>query len=246
MFNYDAFTQAVVSANKELYEYINTHLSSSDFEKSQTIGFGGDDSLNIDLIAENIFIRHLEKFGDIFSEEVGLLSNKTNIKIIIDPLDGSNNFYSQLPYYGTSVALELNGEIKAGYVCNLINANLIYKVLDKNKVISILNNKEINNIEVRNPNIGIFERAYAYPEVCKKFYENDIKYRSCGAVALSLASASNYMFVIFSGKLREFDIAAGLYISSNLFIHQDDEFLIIAKSEQNLSLIKEIIKNNRL
>lgn len=246
MFNYEAFTKAVVNANKELYEYINTHLSSLDFKSSQTIGYGGDKSLNIDLLAENIFIKHLQKFGDIYSEEVGLLSNNSKIKIVIDPLDGSNNFYSQLPYYGTSVALQIHGETHAGYVCNLINASLIYKVQNKKKTISILSNKQIKHFDIINPKIGIFERAYAYPKICKKLFENDIKYRSCGAVALSLANAQNYKFVIFAGKLREFDIAAALYISSNLFIHQDDEFLIIAKSEQNLLLIKEIIKNNRL
>ncbi len=246
MFNYEAFTKAVVNANKELYEYINTHLSSSDFKESHTIGYGGDNSLNIDLIAENIFIKYLKNFGDIYSEELGLLSSKSNIKIIIDPLDGSHNFLSQLPYYGTSVALKIDEEIKAGYVCNLVDKTLTYKVLDRSKKISILNNKEIKEYEVKDPNIGIFERAYAYPEICKKLFENDIKYRSCGAVALSLANAKNHMFVIFAGKLREFDIVAALYINSNLFIHQDNEFLIIAKSEQNLLLIKEIIKNNRL
>lgn len=246
MFDYNSFTNAVIEANKELYEYINTHMSSFDLEESKTIGFGGDNSLNIDLIAENIFINHLQKFGDIYSEEVGLLSSNSNIRIIIDPIDGSNNFKSQLPYYCTSVALEIDKKIKAGYVFNLVNASLIYKVLGELNEISLLTNKKLKIYNIDNPSVGIFERAYAYPYICEKLYKNGIKFRSPGAAALSLASAKNFKFVIFAGKVREFDIAAGLYISSNLFIHKDDEFLIMAKTKQILLLIKEIIKNNRL
>ena len=54
----NSFIEAVILANKELYTYINTNLSLNDYEYTNTIGFGGDNSLKIDLIAENIFIKH--------------------------------------------------------------------------------------------------------------------------------------------------------------------------------------------
>lgn len=246
MIDYNAFTSAVIEANKELYEYINTHLSSFDLEESSTIGYGGDNSLNIDIYAENVFIKYLSSFGDIYSEEIGLVSSNSDITIIIDPIDGSHNFQSSLPYYGTSVALKVQGEIKAGFVCNLANATLIYKVNSESKHISLIDFKDIKFFESISPSIGIFERAYAYPKICEELSNNGMKYRSPGATALSLASAKKFTFVIFAGKVREFDIAAALYISGELFIHQDDEFLIVTKSKQNLLLIKEIIKNNRL
>ncbi len=173
MFDYNSFTNAVIKANKELYEYINTHMDSSDLEESSTIGYGGDNTLNIDLIAENIFIKHLDSFGDIFSEEAGQLTSNSNIKIIIDPLDGSHNFLSGLPYYGTSVALKIDNETKAGYVVNLVNHIMIYKVNDILNQIDILNNKSIDSIEIKNPQIGIFERAYSYPNVIKKLNEKN-------------------------------------------------------------------------
>jgi len=242
MFDYNSFTNAVINANKELYEYINTHMDSSDLEESSTVGYGGDNTLNIDLIAENFFIKHLSSFGDIFSEEAGLLSSNSNIKIIIDPLDGSHNFLSQLPYYGTSVALKIDNKTKAGYVVNLINHIMIYKVNDNLKQIDILNNNNIDFNEVKNPQIGIFERAYSYPNVVKKLNNKKLKFRSPGAVAISLAYAKNYNFVLFAGRIRSFDIEAALYICSNLFIHQDAEFLIMAKNQYYLTLVKEIIK----
>ncbi len=242
MFDYNSFTKAVIRANKELYEYITTHMVLNDLKESKTIGYGGDNTLVIDLIAEKIFIRYLENFGDIFSEEAGLLSSNSNIKIIIDPLDGSHNFLSSLAYFGTSVALQLDGITKAGYVCNLSNATLIYKDNIESKQISIINEKEIRLFNIKNPKIGIFERSYAYPNICQKLKEKSMKYRSPGAIALSLANANNYTFVLFCGMIREFDIAASLYICNNLFIHQEKEFLIISKKEEEFALIKEIIK----
>ena len=246
MIDYNSFTKAVIRANKELYEYINTRLSSFDLEESNTIGFGGDNSLNIDISAEKIFIKHLSSFGDIYSEEVGLLSSNSNVKIIIDPIDGSHNFQSQLPYYGTSVALQIDGVSKAGYVCNLANATMIYREDGDIKEISLIDESEYKSILLEKSAFSIFERAYAYPKICEALYENKIKFRSPGAAALSLANARNYTFVLFAGKIREFDIAAAIHICDNLFIHKDDEFLIVTKSEQILELIKGIIKNNRL
>lgn len=76
----------------------------------------------------------------------------------------------------------------------------------------------------------------------QKLNKKRIKFRSPGAAALSLSYANNCQFVIFAGKVREFDVAAALYICSDLFIHQDPEFLIIAKTEPYLLSIKEIIK----
>lgn len=246
MFDYNFFTKAVIKANQELYGYINTHMSSYDLKESNTTGYGGDNSLEIDLKAEKIFIKHLSSFGDIYSEEVGLLSSQSNIKIIIDPLDGSHNFQAQLPYYGTSVALKIDDKLKAGFVCNLVNTTLIYRTNSNIKIINLKDEKEIKYFNLESSSIGIFERAYAYPNICKKLYENGIKYRSPGAAALSLADARKFNFVLFAGKIREFDIAASLYINKDLFTYCDDEFLIVTKNEQNLLQIKEIIKNNRL
>lgn len=167
MFDYNSFTNAVIKANKELYEYINTQMSPFDLNESKTIGYGGDKTLNIDIIAEEIFIKHLSLFGDIFSEEIGLISSNSNIKIIIDPLDGSHNFLSQIPYYGTSVALQIDGITKAGYVTNLSNSTIIYRDDKKIKHISLLDNSDIKTYNIKEPQIGIFERAYSYPKICK-------------------------------------------------------------------------------
>ena len=242
-FDKKTFIEAVILANKELYTYINTNLSSKDYEYTNTTGFGGDNSLKMDLLAENIFIKHLEKFGNIYSEECGQLSSNKEYTFVIDPLDGSNNFYSKLPYYGTSVALQKDGKTIAGFVTNLVSAVLTYKAFDEEvKQVSLIDLKELELKEVGKTKISIFERAYKYPEICEKLHENNIKYRCLGAVALSLSDTRNYDFVLYAGEIRIFDIAAALYICNDFFIHKTDKFLLICKNKEKFELIKEFIK----
>lgn len=239
----NSFIEAVILANKELYTYINKNLSLNDYEYTNIIGFGGDNSLKIDLIAENIFIKHLEKFGNIFSEERGFLDTQKEFTIVIDPLDGSNNFYSNLPYYGTSVALQKNGITIAGFVTNLVSSVIKYRVFDSEiKYFSLVKNEEIVPIDIIKTKISVFERAYEYPIICQELSQNNIKFRSLGAVALSLSDSYNYDFVLYCGKIREFDIAASLYICRDSFIYQSTNTLLISQNKQKFDLIKEIIK----
>ena len=238
----NSFIEAVILANKELYTYINTNLSLNDYEYTNTIGFGGDNSLKMDLIAENIFIKHLEKFGNIYSEECGLLSTNKEYTIVIDPLDGSNNFYSNLPYYGTSVALQKNGITIAGFVTNLVSSVIIYRAFDDEiKYFSLLKETNFTPINLSKTKFSIFERAYEYPAICNFLSKNNIKYRSLGAVALSLSEANNYDFVLYGGKIRDFDVAAALYICKELFVYRTDKILLISQNKQKINLIKEFI-----
>ena len=238
----NSFIEAVILANKELYTYINTNLSLNDYEYTNTIGFGGDNSLKMDLIAENIFIKHLEKFGNIYSEECGLLSTNKECTIIIDPLDGSNNFYSNLPYYGTSVALQKNGITIAGFVTNLVSSVIIYRAFDDEiKYFSLLKETNFTPINLSKTKFSIFERAYEYPAICDFLSKNNIKFRSLGAVALSLSEANNYDFVLYGGKIRDFDVAAALYICKELFVYRTDKILLISQNKQKINLIKEFI-----
>lgn len=237
------FIEAVKLSNKELHTYINNHITINDFEYSDIIGFGGDNSLKIDLIAENIFIKYLEKFGNIFSEECGLKTTNKEFTIIIDPLDGSNNFYSNLPYYGTSIALQKDGKTIAGFVTNLVTGIITYRAFDDEiKYFSIIEMKDKYFLNKKKSKISVFERAYEYPKICEKLNINKIKFRSLGAVALSLSDANNYNFVLYAGNIRDFDILAALYICKDLYNYKTENFLLISKDEVTFSLIKEIIK----
>lgn len=238
----NSFIEAVILANKELHTYINKNLSLNDYEYTNTTGFGGDNSLKMDLIAENIFIKYLENFGNIYSEECGLLNTNKEFTIVIDPLDGSNNFYSSLPYYGTSVALQKDGVVIAGFVTNLVSGIITYRAFEGEiNYFSLQKNREITPINGNKTKISVFERAYEYPLICQKLHEKKIKFRSLGAVALSLCDAKNYDFVLYCGQIREFDIAAALYIHKNLFIYKTEKTVLISQNKHMFDLLKEII-----
>ncbi len=238
----NSFIEAVILANKELYKHILNNLSLNDYEYTNIIGFGGDNCLKMDLIAENIFIKYLENFGNIYSEECGLLTTNKEFTIIIDPLDGSNNFYSNLPYYGTSIALQKDGITIAGFVTNLVSGIIKYRIFDDEiKYFSITKEREFIPISIKKTKISIFERAYEYPKICENLSRNGIKFRSLGAVALSLGDACNYDFVLYCGKIREFDIEAALYIYKDFHIYKTDKSLLIAQNKQKFDLIKEFI-----
>lgn len=234
------FIEAVINANKELYNYIHHNSELLEIEYSNSLGYGGDNSLNIDLYAEEHFIKKLKEFGNIYSEECGLKSFDKDFTIVIDPIDGSNNISSGLEYYGSSISLKYRDTILAGFVCNLATGNLIYKAFDdKIQQVSFLNKKIY---KVQQQKLAIFERAYKYPNICQELSNNNIKYRTLGAVAISLANARNYLFVLFKGKIREFDISAALYICNDLYVYKSDNILLISKNKQFFDLVKEILK----
>ncbi len=79
------------------------------FNKALTVDheFKHDLKLKIDRESEKIIIRHIkENFPDhnIISEESGVFDGKSEYTWIIDPLDGSVNYFYELPYYCVCVA----------------------------------------------------------------------------------------------------------------------------------------------
>ena len=103
-----------------------------------------------------------------------------------------------------------------------------------------------NQRVINSSKIGIFERAYRYPKVCNDLYEKNMKYRSPGAVAISLAFAKNYNFVLFGGDMRSFDIEAALYINNDLHTYKNSNFLLLSKNIKIFDKLKKLLKNNRL
>ena len=199
------------------------------------IGYGGDRSLNIDLIAEKILIEKLSEFGNIYSEEAGFIDNKKEKKIIIDPIDGSYNVSNHIPYFGTSIYFEDT----AAVVVNLSNGD--YFVKTKNE-------KIFNNL-FRKPfkttfrhDVIIFEKAYQNPDIVEKLSKHHLKFRAPGALSLSLCYGESSKAVIYKGKIREFDIAAAKFYNSNCHWYFEDDLIIMSPEKKDLEEILEIIK----
>ncbi|NPA11859.1 MAG: suhb [Epsilonproteobacteria bacterium] len=199
------------------------------------IGYGGDRSLNIDLIAEKIFIKKLSEFGNILSEEAGFIDNGKDKTIIIDPIDGSYNVSNNIPYFGTSLYLEDTASV----VVNLSNGD--YFVRDEN-------GKRFENLfrkqyyaNFRN-DVIIFEKAYKNPDIVAKLAKHNLKFRAPGALSLSLCYGEASKAVIYKGEIREFDIAAAKHYNSDCFWHFEDDLIVMAPRYDDLEEIVSIIK----
>ena len=230
------FISSVINANREIFYLINSFDNS--LKKNLSKGYGGDISTSIDIKAEEIFIKYLSSFGKIFSEESGYIGDGNNL-IIIDPLDGSDNFKSNFPYFGTSVSLVEKSITKEAVIVNLSNQDIFIKNKDYFKKGKLFENNYINVEKNDFSTIGIFEKGYSSKEYANYLREKNIKYRIPGAIALSLAYAHEVEFVIFEGKMREFDLSAGIYMCEDLYNYQNDEILIVSKKKEIFDILKE-------
>lgn len=93
------------------------------------IGAGGDCSSGADLLAEAVFRKFLLPKYNLESEESGILESdiKSSYTIVLDPLDGSSNFQSNIPYYGASLALcDESGKVCEACVINYVSREIAY------------------------------------------------------------------------------------------------------------------------
>ncbi len=164
--------------------------------------------------------------------------------MILDPLDGSSNFVSKIPFYGTSIALMEKDQAKSAFVCNLVSQE-IFAFNNKQAFKSNLSDPKYSPLT---PNlfskIGIVEKISLYPELLDFLTKNQLKFRSLGATALSLAYASYFSFVLILGKTRIFDTAAALAIHQNLYIEKNENFLLLSQDKKIFDIILEFLKNN--
>jgi len=205
-----SFWQACLAANRAIHERIRGGLSRTQRHKS-TEGAGGDISSGIDLEAEAIFVRHLAPFGQIHSEESGRIGEGDHT-VILDPIDGSSNILSGFPYYGTSAALiDPQGETIAACVCNLAAGEIFFKIPGTPALHGDLFADDFTPyLPAGTPEVGIFERAYAHPDIVRSLSDLGVKFRAPGAVALSLVYSLRAEFFLYVGTYREYDFAAGL------------------------------------
>lgn len=115
---------------KRLFSEIGTIRLRPFVSESLGRGAGGDKTFPIDKKAENIIINQLKGLKEpltIVSEEIGIEDIKGGgEKILIDPIDGSKNAITGIPFYCTSIAVadgDNIGSIYLSYVINLLTGD---------------------------------------------------------------------------------------------------------------------------
>ncbi len=237
------FLLATLKVNEIIHDALK-NIHPEEWYQKNDIGAGGDISSGFDLFAEKIFYEHLHHYGSIESEESGIM-NDGEVKIIIDPIDGSDNALSKFGYFGTSVAyINADGVLEHAMVCNLATSEVFW--ISKSKKPQhgkLFQNTWLPIEHNNNSKIGIFERAYAYPSVVQALHDNAIKFRSPGALALSLAYARWVDFVLFVGPFRIYDVAAGLALCEGLEVIIQEDYAIVSKEKDIALKIEQIINS---
>lgn len=238
-----SFIQACIKANEEIAAALKDGFDPSWFEKTE-VGAGGDVSSKLDLFAEAIFVKHLGLFGEIESEESGIIGEGEE-NIIIDPIDGSSNALSLFPYYGTSVAkINTEGILDAAVVCNLANGDIFFKSSFSNIQQGKLFLNTFHTPHTSgNAEIGLFEKAYANPALVAALDQEKLKFRSPGAIALSLAYAHTVNYVLYMGEFRIYDFAAGLALCEGLEVIVEADYVIVSKEKSIATQIETLIHN---
>jgi myo-inositol-1(or 4)-monophosphatase len=181
------------------------------------VGAAGDKTFLIDKKAEDIVISGLDESGEaltVISEEAGIKDIRGGgKKAVIDPIDGSKNAISGIPFYCTSIAIadgNTIGDVELAYVVNLISGDEFWAEKGKG---AFLNDKRISAqqddifyliaYEAQSPSKDV-------PEIMPLLSKSN-KTRCLGATALDLAYlALGAVSVFVTPSLsRSFDFAGG-------------------------------------
>jgi len=181
------------------------------------VGAAGDKTYPVDKRAEDIILSGLDDSGEsltIISEEVGIKEIRGGGKrVLIDPVDGSRNAISGIPFYCTSIAVadgNTMGDIESAYVVNLVNSDEFWAEKGRGaflnaKRIFTQENDELYLIayEAQNPSNDI-------PRITSLLFKSR-KTRCLGATALDLAYLAFGAISIFvtPSLSRSFDFASG-------------------------------------
>lgn len=183
-------------------------------------GAGGDKTYPVDKLAEEIIIKALEDSGEpltVISEEAGIVDLKGGGDIVlIDPIDGSNNAVTGIPFYCTSIAVAGGGrlgDVKLSYIINLVNGDEYWAIKGagawKNGQV-IAGQKDdvlyLTSYEASSPGRDI---AAILP-----LLSQSRRTRCWGATALSLACVASgaASVLVIPSPSRSFDFAGGWLI----------------------------------
>jgi len=123
----DVAKKAAKEAGKILLEY---------FQESNEVTLKEDKSFQtkIDKLAEEKIISIVkENFPDhsINAEESGLSDSRSSYLWLVDPIDGTTNYVTHLPFFSVSIALVENKNLKTAVIYDPNNAELFHAELGK-------------------------------------------------------------------------------------------------------------------
>lgn len=181
------------------------------------IGASGDKTYPIDKVAEDIILSGLDESGEaltIVSEEAGIRDIRGGGKrVLIDPIDGSRNAVSGIPFFCTSIAVadgNMVGDIETAYVVNLVNGDEFWAEKGKG---AFLNGEAIHTQKDDIFYLVAYEAQAPHRDIPRiiPLLSESRKTRCLGATALDLSYLASGSISIFANPSpsRSFDFAGG-------------------------------------
>jgi myo-inositol-1(or 4)-monophosphatase len=189
-------------------------------------GAGGDQTIFLDQLAEQIVVRHLElayrsglRFR-LISEELGERDFDGAPLVLADPLDGSVNAKMGLPYYAVVLAVtegDRFSDVRLGYVQNLVTGDEFHAIAGSGAFRNgkplrptppTLDGQSIGLVQFDAP-AGVEPRERAAP-----IFARAEKVRQLGSAALNLChtAAGGVALQVTPAPVRSFDLAGPLLI----------------------------------
>lgn len=231
------------------------------------IGIGpfGDVQYEIDLLAEEIIIKNIQKEipdATILSEETGIIQGKNDTLILIDPLDGSLNSVRQIPFFSSTIAIA-NGpkfsDIIASGAIDIIQGNLY---LGNQKSATVDNVRlEPSKRKVLNESIIALDLNIRSESGKKSFRNMENLFlktktqRILGSAIMEnvfVAEGKIDAFIAPSKQLRTFDVLPAMYIGKKAglfikFFNEENDFDILSRERVSyISACTKELGNNIL
>ncbi len=209
--------KAAREAGKIILEHYSLNLDARSKEETHNLVTAAD------IASEKVIIRTIkERFPthSLLTEESGEEINRSDYLWVIDPLDGTNNFYHKFPMFCTSIALYKEGNPLIGAVFDPVKKELFFAEKERG---AYLNNKRIRVSDTNKLNKSLLALGFYYERgrLMRKslrqmenfFNENVHGIRRTGSAALDLCyTACGRLDGYWELKLNPWDYAAGSLI----------------------------------
>jgi len=181
-----------------------------------------DPVTEIDRAAEDCIIRLLKEatpgYG-FLTEERGTILGKTDLRWIVDPLDGTVNYSRGSPRFCTSIALERAGELEIGVVYDPLRDDLFAAASGRG---ATCNGESIRVSSTESLRSAVVGTGFPYDAWTSRrdntaevayFVKRTLGVRSTGSAALDLASvAAGRLDAHWEYGLAPYDVAAGILL----------------------------------
>ena len=208
--------KALEESGKILKEYMNKDfkIESKDVVSNLVTEVDKRSEAEIIEVIRNDFPDH-----NILSEEIGALNTSSDVKWIIDPIDGTINYAHGIPICCVSIGVEVAGEIVMGGIYNPFGNEMFFAEKGKG---SYLNDNRIQVSKESDFKKSLLVTGFPYKtgsnpnnpvQVFSAIVNSDIPVRRLGSAALDICwTACGRFDGFWEYNLNAWDVAAGLII----------------------------------